>query len=53
MASSAKSRTFDEREFGRSLIQIKKRVDHRTEPWGTPDVTLAVSETARTSITFV
>ena len=51
MASLAKRRTPDEIPYGKSLMYIRKRIDPKTEPQGTPDVTCTVSEASPSSTT--
>ena len=41
---SAKRRTFDLTDDGKSLIYIKNKCGPRTVPWGTPDLTSTLDE---------
>ena len=50
--SSAKRQTDDLILSGRSLINIKKRMGPKTDPWGTPDKTGTGSEAWPSNTTF-
>ena len=52
IVSSAKSRTCDDSESGRSLIKTRNKIGPRTDPCGTPDVTGADAELSPSTTTL-